>query len=648
LVGKVALAVLATMVALMIHASPAAAIEPHENPNTAPWVFDGVSLLNKYSEALDYVLGREATAVSTLQEQASRANIPTELIDSVDGFLSSGYALAQLIPEIESDMETSRKMLGQFRTDEAKASAAAAEEKLTQGYGQLEVMEREAKATGHWWQADSAKEGSALRDAYQGVLDRLDQLRHLLDLLGQMSDSLTEQSVTVAAPLRSSALSLWVGPLSAFVGDTVEFGGELSSEGQPLPDRKVTILLDGAPVSEEVTDSRGIYRGRITLPYRYVPEMTLQAIYYPQGDDVGLYLGSSSPEVTVRVLYYETRLNLEVPRDAYPGRRFMLKGRFDYGDSPSAETRSLQVYWDGSLAAEETVVTTTFTLELELAPEAKLGKHRLGVYASPDKRYGPARAGADVEMVKLTPVIEVDAPRVVLLPFAQDIRGRVYSSLGPLQRASLRVTLGDWETTTRTGSKGTFHVRLGTGLSPTLVGSQALEVSVTPTEPWHKPSSSAVDLLIINLANIAGLALMLAISALLSARTWRRRRSPMAVPTAPQPSPALVVRESHPPQPEPPELQAQGSPQAILITLYRGVLRLVQELTAVLLRKNNTLREYAQECAPKLGPLAGYFQELTVIVEKALYARQHPGQEDAIRGTKLTRKLIEGVEDENS
>ncbi|MDP2727797.1 MAG: hypothetical protein Q8P59_09675, partial [Dehalococcoidia bacterium] len=282
MVGKVALALLAIMAAFMVNASSAAAIPPHQDPDIALRIFDGVSLLNKYSEALDYVLGRDATAVSALQEQASRANIPSELGVSVNGFLSSGDTLAQLIPEIESDLEMSRIMLGQFRTNEAKASAAAAKEKLTRAYEQLEVIEREAKTTGGWWKADSAKLGSALRDAYQGVLDRLEELRRLLDLLGQMSSNLAEQSATVAVPLSRTAVSLWAEPLSAFVGDTVEFGGELSSEGQPLPGRKVTILLGGAPVSEEITNSKGIYRGRITLPYRYVPEMTLQTIYYPR------------------------------------------------------------------------------------------------------------------------------------------------------------------------------------------------------------------------------------------------------------------------------------------------------------------------------------------------------------------------------
>ena len=122
----------------------------------------------------------------------------------------------------------------------------------------------------------------------------------------------------------------------------------------------------------------------------------------------------------------------------------------------------------------------------------------------------------------------------------------------------------------------------------------------------------------------------------------------MVMPAAPQPSTPLVGKESHPPRPELLKPETQGSPQAILVTLYRGVLKLVQSLTAVLLRKNHTLREYAQECAPKLGPLAAYFQELTDLIEKALYARKRPEQADAVRGTKLTRKLFEGIEHESS
>ena len=115
----------------------------------------------------------------------------------------------------------------------------------------------------------------------------------------------------------------------------------------------------------------------------------------------------------------------------------------------------------------------------------------------------------------------------------------------------------------------------------------------------------------------------------------------MAAPAAPQPSPALVVRESHPPQPELLKPETQGGLQAILVTLYRGVLRLVQGLTAVILGPSYTLREYVQECAPRLGLLAGYFQDFTMIIEKLLYSQYRPSEKDV----KYSRQLVDKIEE---
>ncbi|MDP2954455.1 MAG: hypothetical protein Q8O76_14220 [Chloroflexota bacterium] len=641
----------AVVVALAFQAAtlPVAAAEPHVNPDTAPLVFDGVSLVQKYSEGLDYVLGRDAAGVESLQEQAAWANIPADLRDTVSGFLSSSQSLARLIPGIEADLESSRTMLAQFRASEAQQSAAEAKEKLTQAYSELGLMERQARVTGRWWQVDLAGEGSALRKAYEEVEAKLLRLRYLLDLLSEMRGSLTEQSGTLEGLLlRPTALTLSVEPAAAFVGEPVEFRGRLTAEAKPLVGRKVTVLLAGSPVSEVLTDSAGFYRGQMVLPYQYVSETTVKAIYYPKGDDIGLYLGCSSPTVTVEVLYYEASLSLQVPGTAHPGRKLALQGSFDYGTDPVPEARDLRLYWDGELAAEETM-TTAFALDVAVAAETPLGRHRVTVYVPPQRRYAPTWASADVEVVKATPIIELDAPRIVLLPMAQHIQGRVYSSLGPLEDASVQVILGDWEVGTRSRDDGTFGVRLSTGMSMTLVGTQQLQVIVTPTEPWNKDASSATGLLVVNPANIAGLVLAMAIPAVFGARWLRRRRVfPSAARPAPQVAPPLVRSESPPLVTEVTEPGATGSPRAILLALYRGVLRLVQAMTSVVPQSSHTLREFSRECAPRLGPLAGYFQEFTLIIERLLYSRHHPGEAEAARGEELSQRLREGVRGEDT
>ncbi len=639
MVARVAMAVVIAALSIMASALPAVALEPHENPDTAPWVFDGVSVLDKYSEAVDRVLERDAAGVQTLARQAYWANIPANLRDTVDTFHASSYSLTVLIHGIEVDQQTSRAMLAQFRRDEAAASSASAAQKLTQAYSELRQTEIAALRTARWWRADTAAEGSALRVAHEKLQAKLLQLRRLLDLLSEVHGSLTPLEASDRI-LRPTALTLSVQPGTAFVGDEVSYQGTFNSQGETLPGRKVTILLNKSPAATLVTDSSGAYQGRLVLPYHYVSEMTLQAIYYPQGGDIGLYLGCSSPEVVINVLYYHTDLSLEVQGNAYPGLDLQLRGSLRYGDSPVPQERSLLVYWDGEVAAEK-IVAGVFNFEIGMAPDTTLGKHRLMLYVPPHSRYGPARVSAEVEVVKALPIIDLAAPGIVLLPFSLDVRGRVYSNLGPLQDASLQVTLGEWRTTARSGEDGTFSAHLPTGMSLTLVGSQTLRVSATPSEPWHRTGSSAINLLLISPINIAGLALALVLSLYFGVYQMKRRRLTLPVAAHPQPAPVPFGNEEPVRQAEPAHTEPKGSPGAILIALYRTVLKLVQGLTTVVLRPSYTLREFVQECAPTLGPLTGYFQELTLMIEKLLYSRYEPTEKDVKDGRHLSDRIEE-------
>ena len=629
-------------------ALPVMALEPHENPDTASLVFDGVALLQKYSQVLDNVLGTNATAVQQLQEQSTLANIPPELSNTVDNFLSSGHNLAGLIPMLEADLENSKTMLAQYRVDDARQNLIPANNNLNQAYSALLVMESTASDTSRWWQAASARSGTSLRQAHDEVQAKLLGLRQLLDLLDNMYSSLTQTETLITTSgqvLRPTTLTLSIEPETAFVGDKVTFRGVLATGGEPPVGRIVTILLDHSPVSSVLTGNDGVFHGDVALPYRYVPEMTVQALYYPVGNDIGQYLGSSSPVVTVKVLYYDTGLNLEAPHTANPGRTLLLKGSFDYGNNPAAAERSLSVYWDGALAAES-AVAANFSLELPVAANISPGKHRLTLYVDPLGRYTPAQSVAEVEVTRIAPVIEVDAPGIVLLPFPQDIRGKVYSSLGPLQNAEVVIALGGWKASTRTLDDGTFQARLDTGLSLTLLGSQDLRVTVTPAEPWYKAETRTIRLLVINPANIAGLLLIVIIPALFGVFRLRRKAVPAANVPAPELVPALVRREIL----ARPDIlaTAKGDPRTVLLALYQGILRLVQEITAVVLSPCHTLREFSRESAPKLGILGGYFQEFTMMIERLLYSRHRSTEAHTTRARELSRRLMNGVKNEGT
>lgn len=666
----------------LVSALPALAQALHENPDTAPLVYDGVSLFRKYSATLDQVLAKNATGVEALREQAQWANVPSAMRDAVNVFMSSSHSLAGLLPTVEADMEGWKTMVAQFRPDDAVVLSTVAARDLSLAHSYLSTMESMARHTWQSWRSETTTENDAITSAYKEVEDKLLRLRRQVDLLGEVSRSLVRQNEAVAAVasgnltkleelkkllaqesatpqtlarleqlkgllLRSTSVSLSIEPTAAFVGDSVEFRGKLTSGDRLLQRRKVTVTVAGAPESEVLTDSRGAFQGRVALPYQYVSEMALQAVYYPQGEDIGLYLGSSSPIATIKVLYYPAQLNLEAPGNAYPGRMLGLHGSLDYGDSPAPPGRNLLVYWDGRVVLTETA-TAAFDLGLPMAADMSLGKHAVILFAPPQGRYAPVSVSAEVEVIRVTPIIDVGAPTVILLPFTLNVRGKVYSPLGPLQDTPLTIAVGDWETTTRSAEDGAFSARLRTGMSLTLMGSQELRVSVAPAEPWYRAGSKAASLLVINPVSIAGLALVLALPVFFSARRFRRRtlQAPAAVP--PPPAPVLVGGEASPHKAEPASDSAGGSPRAILIALYRGALMLVQRLTAVVLQPSHTLREFAQECGPGLGPLAGHFQEFTLMMERLLYSRRRPDQADAARGLELRRRLEEGTKGEGA
>ncbi|MEK7269305.1 MAG: DUF4129 domain-containing protein [Planctomycetota bacterium] len=624
-------------------------------------------LVQAYVELRAMEVANEATSLWFLMFTEPEGSLMRQMHAEVEGKLAKVRSLLDMLSEMRQGLGRQTEIIAAvaegrlFELEEVLKAEAAVET------AQEEVLKAEAAVGAALEEAAKAKAEAetALEEALKGKAEaEVETARAELLKAATMRPGGSELMGGLLAP---TALTLSVEPLTAFVGDTVQVRGLLSSRGQPLFGKEVTVLLNGSPELVMRTDRSGAYQGELALPYQYVSEMRVQALYNPQGADLGLYLGSSSPEITIVVLFYDTRLTVRVPERAYPGRAWQLEGSLSYGDNPAPQGRSLLIYWDGRLAAGE-AVGTAFSVEVPVAGEESLGRHAVALYVPAQGRYAPARASAEIEVVKVVPVIQVDAPGIVLLPLDVNLRGRVYSALGPLQDASLRIVLGDREVSVQSQEDGTFSARLRTGMSLTLMGTQELRVIATPQEPWHKANSLAVGLLVINPATIAGLVFAVAVPVFLGVSRFGRRAA--RLPRIPGPQPAAVpvtvksppVRPA-PPGPEPappagverptllpvpPGPEMEEEPPAILLALYRGVLRLVQAVTAILLRPSHTLREFVQECAPRLGPGGDYLYEFTLMVERVLYSTHRPGETEAARSRALSQSLREGLKDENT
>ncbi|GAI61583.1 unnamed protein product, partial [marine sediment metagenome] len=190
-------------------------------------------------------------------------------------------------------------------------------------------------------------------------------------------DILASFSGILAGELPSlTELSLKIEPMVAFVGDSISFEGGLTSKGKPLAGREIDILLNDSRYITAKTKMDGHYQGTLQVPYWYIPEIDLHALYYPRDEDIGLYIASLSPVVKLKVLYYEAGLEVTVEDKAYPGLETTVSGKFDYGQSPPLIERKVEIYLD-DVFITELKAGEEFSQEIKLSPELDVGKHTI-------------------------------------------------------------------------------------------------------------------------------------------------------------------------------------------------------------------------------------------------------------------------------
>ena len=73
---------------------PVFAADNQENPDTATVIYNGMSLLNFYTDTLDFVLIRNQSGVNSSVQKAPYANIPVALSESLTSFVGSSQSLS--------------------------------------------------------------------------------------------------------------------------------------------------------------------------------------------------------------------------------------------------------------------------------------------------------------------------------------------------------------------------------------------------------------------------------------------------------------------------------------------------------------------------------------------------------------------------
>ena len=633
-----------TLVGLQVSAAT-----PQENPDTATMVFSGISLFQFYSSTLDSVLTKNQKDIETAIQKSPFANIPPAVEDSFHYFLSSAGNLCSQILELDGSISDTEMLLQESRFTEAAAVKSAALQNLAAANANLNDIEQAVDIAGNQFQVNAAPDDSAISLSYAAVKNNIQQLTNLLDLYQSLLLA-QQQEILNESMLPSSDITINITPKSAYVGDTVNVGGTLSANGQPLGNRDIEILLNGSQYLTLTTDSQGNYLSPLQLPYWYVSTIQIQAFYYPQAGDIGAYDLALSPAVNLNILFYQAVLSLKASAQAYPGRDTVIVGHCDYGASPIPDTRNVEVSLDNGPVAE-LVVAADFSANIALPSDITVGNHLITVSVMADGRYGPAVIDTILNVVPAIPVVlTAKLPFVAFIPGRFSIRGKLTSSVGPVAQAGISITFDGKQVHAISNDDGTFFIPVSSDIGFGLFGSQTLQFTVTPSEPWPAAVTLSRKVMTVYAVNCGVFFLILVLLGIILPRRLKFSIRPSAKQKLPQSviatqsafsaTAASNVADNNSNDIDFPD---KNSPAGRLFYWYRIVIRLVQKVSGLLLQPHQTLREYLDDTVKATGAAGKIILEFTRIVEMVLYSSHQVTDNDIKNGEQLARKVRENI-----
>ena len=644
---KIAIMICIVICFVMI-GSPVLAVDKQENPDIAKVVFSGISLFQFYSGNLDSILVKNQQNIETNIQNSPFANVPQSTETSLHNFLSSANDLCSQILDLDTETNNINVLLHEFRYQEASPLINEVLTNLANGNQNLDTIEQAVNITGNEFQVATADENSGLYTAYAAVLDRIQKLKDLLVLY----QSITEEQQTEVLnekTLQTPDITLQINPIEAFVGDTINVEVTLSANGKPLGNRQIEILLNSTPYLTVTTDSQGHNLSSLQVPYWYIPEMQIQSLYYPQTNDINIYQSTLSSPATLKVLFYDTGLTLKTDTKNYPGKEASIFGQFSYGSSPLPDKRDIEIYLDNTLVGK-TEVTGDFTYRLSLAANTALGKHLVTVSALANGRYDSVVTNAMINVKKTTPVLIVDMPYLAIIPGNIIVQGKIDSEIGPYGQANITIIFEGKQVEAVSSNDGEFTATIGNNIGFGLFGSQSIDFEVKPNESWQNGIITSRKIMTIYVVNCSIFFFILVVLGVIlprrlkfrSGARGKKRLSPEA-PIAQQKMPSVDIVAITDNVLQKNDNNDKKPANSRLFYWYRIVIQLVQRASGVLLKPNQTLREFVRDTGKATGPVSKPLIEFTRMIERVLYS-QHKVTEDEIKsGEQLARNVQEGL-----
>lgn len=438
--------------------------------------------------------------------------------------------------------------------------------------------------------------------------------------------------VEIEVQFYPTELTLEIDPSEAWVGDTVVVSGKLTSteeEEKPLPEKKIAVISDDEVIATLNTDTNGFYQGTVNIPYLYTPEITIQAMYIPEGEDKSKYQSCYSDSVDMNISFHQTQLQIEVPERAYPELPIKISGKITYEAGIPSVKRVIRVLWDNESLASFYPSQDTF--EMEVMPDAQtiVGEHLLTVIVAPQGHYSSVSENETLIIVKCQPEIEVNSLAFITPPRNVRIKGKIISEL-PLQEARVTVELRNVSTTVSTSAEGEFEATLSLPLDSIVIGRQEVRIKIEPSETWHISTEIKAEVFVLDIVNIGltSAAFICLGVVLYTRRRGRPRREEIEfLETALRPQETTKAAQQ--------KFEGLEGTRERVLKAYTEATEVAENITKISMKPHMTLREFLKEATPRLNNAAESFTQLTKLAEEALYSPNTPGLDEAIRAESL-------------
>ncbi|MHC1628893.1 MAG: hypothetical protein ACXQTI_08700 [Candidatus Nezhaarchaeales archaeon] len=588
----------------------------HVNPETlspkVPPATELESIFNEYMNSMSMENFMQANAsLLTLME----AYYPENIRDSVSRFYSFLNNLTVEISDVKEYILLGSMLLDKLMLNESVEAVMKGFRDLAKANLTLSTTEDMAV------RVSKALHGAKLNvSAMEELLSKYHD--ELVDLYSRILEAMKKYANVTLKPTN---LSISVDKCEAWIGSIIIIRGSLTSLDEPLPERVIEMHIDDNKFYLK-TDANGSFSMAFRIPYIYKTNLTIYAIFIPQGPDVGVYRVVTSNVIVIKLLSLETNLTASLSKYvALPGDEILIRGRISLANA------DLMIKAFNEKIVVQADEAGLFEVELKVPHNAQEGPHTITISFGGFREWRPANLSLKLNVVRERIQVIVSYPHFVFggLPF--DIEGQVLLNGSGIERAEVRALYLDKTSSLITDVNGSFKLSINFGFLCS-TGLQHILIEVPSPYYWARGALVRIEVFNVNIIMVLALTALIAVLVHLGLRELRHKR-PKEEPIVEVKPKAIEVKPTHKVEKA---LEMPG--------YYREAVNIVERYTGVKLLASDTVREYLNKISSLLKEAYNIFKELSLRLEEQVYGGKRVNEDECYELLKSLRKILEGIE----